>query len=132
MKTRFDETKYWVTGMGLVTEIPDMETSHLMNTVRMFVVKPHTTMGMLISDVERNPVCNGANEPWTPNIRGNVQDVRRQSISNITSMTEKELIEYTLNSPLCQAMLAELENRGVNVENLVGMVIAECEKEKTK
>lgn len=127
MKTRFDETKYWVTGMGVVTEIPEMETSHLMNTVRMFVVKPHRTMGMLISDVERNPVCNGTNEPWTPNIRGNVQDVRRQSISNITSMSEKELIEYTLNSPLCQAMLSELESRGVNVGNFVDMVIAGCE-----
>lgn len=33
MKTRFDEIKYWVTGMGVIMEIPEMETSHLMNTV---------------------------------------------------------------------------------------------------
>lgn len=84
-------------------------------------------MGMLISDVEKNQVCNASNEPWTPELRGNVRNVLKQSISNITSMNEKELLEYTLNSPLCQAMLSELECRGVNVENFVAMVIAEYE-----
>ncbi len=125
MKTRFDETTIWVTGMGCVTEIANMETDHLMNTVRMFVLKPNRTVGMIVSDIERSAVCLASNAPWTPDtVR--VRDVKKESISNITSMDTKELVEYALNSPLGKAMLMELSGRGVNISNFLDLALAEA------
>jgi len=125
MKTRFDESKVWVTGMGEVIQITDMETTHLMNTIRMFAQKPYVSMGIIVKDIERNSICCGIGEAWTPTTKvgGNV---KKQSISNITSMSEAEIISYTLDSPLGQAMLIELESRGVNIENFTNMVLDGC------
>lgn len=122
MKTRFDESKVWVTGMGEVVEIREMETTHLMNTIRMFVQKPYISMGIIIKDIERNMVCCAIGQAWQPVIKS-THDVKRESISNVTSMSEQEIIDYTLDSPLGKAMLEELESRGVNIENFLDMVM---------
>ena len=39
MKTRFDG-KLWIGAFGLALEVKDMETAHLLNTVKMLVQKP--------------------------------------------------------------------------------------------
>lgn len=122
MKTRFDETKIWVTGMGEVIEIANMETTHLMNTVRMFAQKPYISMGIIVKDIERNAVCCGVGKAWSPTSKIEI-DVKKQSISNITSMSEQEIVTYTLNSPLGQAMLLELQSRGVNIQNFTEIVL---------
>ncbi len=54
MKTRFDETKYWITAGGEAIRLCDMETSHLLNTVKMLLQKPTRTQAMLVIDIERN------------------------------------------------------------------------------
>lgn len=122
MKTRFDETKRWVTGMGEVVEIRDMETTHLMNTIRMFAQKPYISMGIIVKDIERNKAYSQIDRAWSPDVQSDY-DVTKVSIMNITSMNEDEIIEYTLNSPLGQSMLAELESRGVNIDNFIEMVM---------
>ncbi|AZK44799.1 hypothetical protein [Paenibacillus lentus] len=126
MKTRFDETKRWVTSTGDVIEIVNMETTHLMNTIRMFAQKPYISMGIIVKDIERNAVCYNANNAWTPFSR-EVVDVKKKSINNITSMNEEEIIKYSLNSPLGKAMLDELQSRGVNIQNFIEMVSNGCE-----
>ena len=122
MKTRFDETKRWITGMGEIIEINNMETTHLMNTIRMFVQKPYISMGIIVKDIERNKAYSQINRAWSPDVQSEY-DVTKASISNITSMDEGEIIEYTLNSPLGQAMLTELAVRGVNIDNFIEMVM---------
>ena len=54
MTTRFDESKYWITAGGEVIRLSDMETSHLLNTVKMLLQKPTRTQAMLVTDIERN------------------------------------------------------------------------------
>lgn len=39
MKTRFDG-KIWVMAYGVAIEVKEMETAHLLNTVKMLVQKP--------------------------------------------------------------------------------------------
>lgn len=118
MKTRFDD-KFWITGCGEVMQVKDMETEHMMNCVKMFVQKPERTIAMLIVDIEKHsdfyPV-----QPW--NGSNAVENVVKESINNITSMTKAELIDYAMNSTLGKAMVEELCNRGVNVENYLTFI----------
>lgn len=44
MKTRFDG-KLWIGAFGLALEVKDMETAHLLNTVKMLVQKPARVRG---------------------------------------------------------------------------------------
>lgn len=125
MKTRFDETKVWVTGMGEVIKIANMETTHLMNTIKMFAQKPYISMGIIVKDIERNSVYRGVGEAPMHNSKTD-DDVKKQSISNITSMSEQEIVTYTFNSPLGQAMLLELQSRGVNIQNFTNIVLYRC------
>lgn len=64
MKTRFDETKYWITAGGEAIRLCDMETSHLLNTVKMLLQKPTRTQAMLVIDIERNSRDAAV---WVPN-----------------------------------------------------------------
>ena len=51
MKTRFDG-KLWIGAFGLAIEVKDMETAHLLNTVKMLVQKPARVQAMLVNDIE--------------------------------------------------------------------------------
>lgn len=51
MKTRFDG-KLWIGAFGLALEVKDMETAHLLNTVKMLVQKPARVQAMLVTDIE--------------------------------------------------------------------------------
>lgn len=112
MKTRFDCPGVWITGCGEVVSLKDMETPHLMNTVKMLIQKPDRTMAILIHDVENDSFSSRV---WTPF----KDDDKAQSIHNITSMTGDELIRYAMETPLFKSMLDELQARGVNVDNIV-------------
>lgn len=110
MKTRFDNTAFWFTSNGNATKITEMNTDHLMNVLRMFIKKPSCIVDMIVVDIERED-----NEIWSPKKSA----VKTASITTVTSMTESELIEYALESPLGKSIWNELTDRGVNVENVL-------------
>lgn len=112
MKTRFDYPGVWITAFGEAVPVGNMETAHLMNTVKMLIQKPQRTMQMLISDIEN---ATFSKTVWTAH---NVCD-KVQSMRNVTSMSEAELIEYAINTPLYQSMIEELRSRGVNTDNII-------------
>lgn len=112
MKTRFDETKYWITAGGEAIRLCDMETSHLLNTIKMLLQKPTRTQAMLIVDIERNAVSSTVWEPHP-------QDPCALSIHNVTSLTAEELVDYAKGTPLFAALISELESRGVNTNNTI-------------
>ncbi len=128
MKTRFDCKTEWVTSDGLAIRLSDMETTHLMNIIGMFIKKPFITASMIIRDIERQEVCT-ASKAWKPNAKKDA-DVKKESIYNVTSMTEESLVDYALNSPLGLAILEELRKRGVNTKNIVEMMLHEKETNK--
>ena len=97
MKTRFDNYGVWITAMGEVRKVSDMDTSHILNTMRMLIQKPSRTVGMLIHDVEHSECC--VFSAWEPNFKATVE----QSIYNITSMTMDELKSYVKRTPLFQS-----------------------------
>ena len=97
MKTRFDG-KLWIGAFGLAIEVKDMETAHLLNTVKMLVQKPARVQAMLVNDGE---------------------DIRKKSLHNATSLSSEELVQYVTGTPLFKAMMDELEARGVNTENIM-------------
>lgn len=116
MKTRFDHYGVWITACGEVKKVSDMETSHILNTMRMLIQKSSRTVGMLIHDVENSEVC--VLSTWEPNFKSTV----KQSIRNITSMTVDELKAYVKKTPLFQSMCDELGRRGVNVKNILSIL----------
>ena len=113
MKTRFDG-KIWVMAYGVAIEVKEMETAHLLNTVKMLVQKPARVQAMLVDDIERatfvDPVV------WTPTSE---EDTRKLSLRNVTSLSADELTTYVTGTPLFKAMLEELETRGINTENIM-------------
>lgn len=53
MKTRFDSAKVWRTNNDTTVSIKELETSHLMNIVRMLLRRPETVQtGCLVCDIE--------------------------------------------------------------------------------
>ena len=118
VRTRFDDTRIWRTHNDEL-RICEMETDHLINTLNMFVRRPERTMSMLVRDIE----CfkPRATTAWTRDNDGD--SIIKESLRNVTSMTYMELITYALNSPLSKAMISELEDRGVNTDNLVTEVL---------
>ncbi len=102
MKTRFDQTEQWITGYGEICNIKDMETTHLLNIIRMFQRKPTMIQSFLIKDITNN---------WSLN--------QAASLSNITSLSIEEIQEYFYKCPLFIAMKEQLEERGVNVEQMM-------------
>ena len=53
MKTRFDSVEIWRTNNDTAVSIKELETSHLMNIVRMLLRRPETVQTMLVCDIER-------------------------------------------------------------------------------
>lgn len=116
MITRFDNDETWITENNDY-DIEDMETAHILNTIRLFILKPNSVIGMLIKDVEENEIEENSTVWQKTFLRK--RNVKKESINNITSMTDEEVKEYVMNSPLVNAMKIELEKRGVNVENII-------------
>lgn len=112
MKTRFDYPDIWITGCGEAVPVGSMETPHLLNTVKMLVQKPARVLSILIADIESAAFSETV---WT--VR-NASD-RKQSLKNVTSLSEEELAEYVQGTPLFQSMLAELAERGINTSNIM-------------
>lgn len=116
MKTRFDGT-VWI-GAGGTAFLPvEMDTDHLLNTLKMLKNRPAVVVTMVVRDIESTPDCC----PFSP-FGNSHADVVKQSLFNITSMTPEQVSAYALNSPLGMAMKAELLSRGVNVENYLSMI----------
>lgn len=116
MKTRFDGT-VWIGAGGTAFLPAEMDTDHLLNTLKMLKNRPAVVVTMVVRDIESTPDCC----PFDPfgNCHG---DVVKQSLFNITSMTPEQVSAYTLNSTLGTAMKAELISRGVNVGNYLSMI----------
>lgn len=113
MKTRFDG-KIWVMAYGVAIEVKEMETAHLLNTVKMLVQKPARVQAMLVDDIERATFADPT--VWTPTGEG---DTRKLSLRNMTNLSADELTTYVTGTPLFKAMLEELETRGINTENIM-------------
>lgn len=113
MKTRFDG-KIWVMAYGVAIEVKEMETAHLLNTVKMLVQKPARVQAMLVDDIERATFADPT--VWTPTGEG---DTRKLSLRNVTSLSADELTTYVTGTPLFKAMLEELETCGINTENIM-------------
>lgn len=113
MKTGFDG-KIWVMAYGVAIEVKEMETAHLLNTVKMLVQKPARVQAMLVDDIERATFADPT--VWTPTGEG---DARKLSLRNVTSLSADELTTYVTGTPLFKAMLEELETRGINTENIM-------------
>jgi len=111
LKTRFDERKMWNGAGGKQYEIAEMTMAHLMNTLKMFDEKAFRTVRMILDDIERSTVF----------IYGRGANDKKESIRNATSMSESELKDFALNSPLANAMKDELIYRGVNVDNIMNL-----------
>ena len=124
MNTRFDNAAEWITADHRKLRISDMETTHILNTLRMLICKPHITMTMLITDIEKS-VDNSALETWHPYAKQR-KNCKKKSISNVTSMLPEEIMAYVIDSPLGKAMLAELNTRGVNIDNMISVWIKEA------
>lgn len=118
MKTRFDYSGVWITGVGEAVPVGNMETPHLLNTVRMLVQKPARkparTLSILVADIEH---ATFSDTVWTP---FNADD-RKQSLKNVTSLSDAELVEYVQSTPLFKSMIEELQERGVNTTNVLNL-----------
>ena len=118
IRTRFDDTRVWRAHNDEL-RICEMETDHLINTLNMFIRRPERTLAMLVRDIEHfKPHTTSA---WTRDNDGD--SIIKESLRNVTSMTYTELMTYALNSPLGKAMIGELEDRGVNMDNLITEVL---------
>lgn len=111
MRTRFDIPNVWITAGGEAVTVHSMETPHLMNTVKMLIQKPSRVLSMLISDIENAMYDNSI---WTVDKRNS-----RLSLNNVTSLSADELVKYVQETPLFCSMIAELQARGVNTDNVV-------------
>lgn len=117
MKTRFDGS-VWIGAGGMVFAPVEMETDHLLNTVKMLKNRPAVIISMVIRDVEASPDYT----PFSPFGADSHAELVKKSLFNLTSMTPEEVSAYALNSPLGTAMKNELIRRGVNIENFLNMV----------
>lgn len=79
MKTRFDSAEIWRTNNDTAVSIKELETSHLMNIVRMLLRRPETVQTMLVCDIERQ-----TRNVWRANDL--VDEDAVASIHNATSM----------------------------------------------
>lgn len=116
MKTRFDGNM-WIGAGGTAFMPSEMDTDHLLNTLKMLKNRPAVVVTMVVRDIESAPDCC----PFDPfgNCHG---ELVKKSLFNITSMKPDQVSAYALNSPLGTAMKAELISRGVNMENYLSMI----------
>ena len=115
IKTRFDNSEVWETKRESY-EISEMETSHIINLLRMFKTKPIVILNILLDSVEES--CFAF-----------LKSRNKAAVYEITSMSEDELIEVAMNSVLVASLCDQLEERGVNVENVLNNLSTEYEKE---
>ena len=113
MNTRFDG-RLWIGALGVTFKVKEMVTRHLLNTVKMLLQKPARVQTMLVADIESATFAE--TQAWTSNRR---EDIRKVSVHNITSLSAEELVEYVKGTTLFNTMLAELDARGVNTENIM-------------
>ena len=113
MNTRFDG-RLWIGALGVTFKVKEMETGHLLNTVKMLLQKPARVQTMLVADIESATFAES--QAWTSNRR---EDIRKVSVHSITSLSAEELVEYVKGTTLFNTMLAELDARGVNTENIM-------------
>lgn len=118
MKTRFDSAEVWRTNNDTMVSIKELETSHLMNIVRMLLRRPETVQTMLVCDIERQ-----SRNVWKAN--NLVDEDAIESIHNATSMTPREVVQWVQDTPLFNTIVITLEGRGVNTSVLIGSVLAE-------
>lgn len=118
MKTRFDSAEVWRTNNDTMVSIKELETSHLMNIVRMLLRRPETVQTMLVCDIERQ-----SRNVWKAN--NIVDEDAIESIHNVTSMTPREVVQWVQDTPLFNTIVFTLEGRGVNTSVLIGSVLAE-------
>lgn len=118
MKTRFDSAEVWRTNNDTMVSIKELETSHLMNIVRMLLRRPETVQTMLVCDIERK-----SRNVWKAN--NIVDEDAVESIHNATSMTPREVVQWVQDTPLFNTIVFTLEGRGVNTSVLIGSVLAE-------
>lgn len=116
IKTRFDNSEVWETKRESY-EISEMETSHIINLLRMFKTKPMVILSILLDSVEESCFAFSKNK-------------NKAAVHEITSMSEDELIEVAMNSVLVASLCDELKERGVNVENVLDNLSTENAKEK--
>lgn len=118
MKTRLDSAEVWRTNNDTMVSIKELETSHLMNIVRMLLRRPETVQTMLVCDIERQ-----SRNVWKAN--NIVDEDAIESIHNATSMTPREVVQWVQDTPLFNTIVFTLEGRGVNTSVLIGSVLAE-------
>jgi hypothetical protein len=118
MKTRFDSAEVWRMNNDTMVSIKELETSHLMNIVRMLLRRPETVQTMLVCDIERQ-----SRNVWKAN--NIVDEDAIESIHNATSMTPREVVQWVQDTPLFNTIVFTLEGRGVNTSVLIGSVLAE-------
>lgn len=118
MKTRFDIAEVWRTNNDTMVSIKELETSHLMNIVRMLLRRPETVQTMLVCDIERQ-----SRNVWKAN--NLVDEDAIESIHNATSMTPREVVQWVQDTPLFNTIVFTLKGRGVNTSVLIGSVLAE-------
>lgn len=123
MNTRFDNAKSWKTADGRVIEIKEMETSHIMNTLRLFIRKPYLIMSMIVKDFDEIPDNQTEQNygPWNPHYHNSQPNFKAESMYAVTSLTNDDLVSYAVDSALGRAMRDELASRGINVDNLLTM-----------
>lgn len=92
MKTRFDSAEVWRTNNDTMVSIKELETSHLMNIVRMLLRRPETVQTMLVCDIERQ-----SRNVWKAN--NIVDEDAIESIHNATSMTPREVVQWVQDTP---------------------------------
>lgn len=81
MNTRFDG-QLWIGAFGVTLEVKEMETGHLLNTVKMLLQKPARVQAMLVADIENATFAEP--QAWTANRK---EDIRKVSVHNITSLS---------------------------------------------
>ncbi len=118
MTTRFD-SNIWITAQGERLALTDMETAHLLNTLKMLVTKPERTISMLVADIELYGEVGSCLIPWAKEA---APVAIKHSLHSITSMTADETRVYALHSTLGRAIRDELVSRGVNVESYVSFL----------
>lgn len=117
--TRFDDSRRWRGSGSTVTDITDMDTAHIVNTLAMFKKRPDRVLAILLDDLEpwRNRRSCSA---LATSLYGMPMPVMySQLIRDVTSMSPEDLTIFALESPCGAAMYAELEKRGVNVDNVM-------------
>lgn len=112
IETRFDNPEVWETKSESY-EISSMETSHMINLIRLFRRKPSVILNILLESIE--------DSSFSFSKKGK----KKKAIEEVTSLSSEELIAIAMDSPLVCAMWDELTKRGVNVENVLDLNDAE-------